>query len=94
MEKTLTEAAQLLQKISKGAAMRRDWETRNSASHEHESQPAVLAGIFRKDTPESKKEQPMHQKDMGATRDEDVTVQVQEKKTREKKEEAWQMQNH
>ena len=26
MEKTLTEAAQLLQKISKGAAMRRDWE--------------------------------------------------------------------
>jgi len=26
MEKTLTEATQLLQKISKGAAMRRDWE--------------------------------------------------------------------
>jgi hypothetical protein len=28
MEKTLMEAAQLLQKISKAAAMRRDWETR------------------------------------------------------------------
>jgi hypothetical protein len=28
MEKTLTKAAQLLQKISKAAAMRRDWETR------------------------------------------------------------------
>jgi hypothetical protein len=28
MEKTLTEAAKLLQKISKVAAMRRDWETR------------------------------------------------------------------
>jgi hypothetical protein len=28
MEKKLTEAAQLLQKISKAAAMRRDWETR------------------------------------------------------------------
>jgi hypothetical protein len=28
MEKTLTEAAQLLQTISKAAAMRRDWETR------------------------------------------------------------------
>jgi hypothetical protein len=28
MEKTLTEAAELLQKISKAAAMRRDWETR------------------------------------------------------------------
>jgi hypothetical protein len=27
MEKTLTKAAQLLQKISKAAAMRRDWET-------------------------------------------------------------------
>jgi hypothetical protein len=27
MEKTLTEVAQLLQKISKAAAMRRDWET-------------------------------------------------------------------
>src|SRR6185312_15959287 len=32
MEKTLTEAAQLLQKISKGAAMRRDWEKRCSSS--------------------------------------------------------------
>jgi hypothetical protein len=28
MEKTLTEAAQLLQKISKADAMQRDWETR------------------------------------------------------------------
>jgi hypothetical protein len=28
MEKTLTEAAQLLQTISKATAMRRDWETR------------------------------------------------------------------
>jgi hypothetical protein len=28
MEKTLTEAAQLLQKISKTTAMRKDWETR------------------------------------------------------------------
>jgi hypothetical protein len=28
MEKTLMEAAQLLQKISKAASMQRDWETR------------------------------------------------------------------
>jgi hypothetical protein len=28
MEETLAEAAQLLQKINKAAAMRRDWETR------------------------------------------------------------------
>jgi hypothetical protein len=32
MEKTLTEAAQLLQKLSKAAAMQRDWETRLSGS--------------------------------------------------------------
>jgi hypothetical protein len=35
MEKTLTEAAQLLQKISKAAAMRRDWETRLAGELEH-----------------------------------------------------------
>ena len=50
MEKTLTEAAQLLQKISKGAAMRRDWEKQCSASSEEESQVRVLAEIFRKET--------------------------------------------
>jgi hypothetical protein len=32
MEKTLTEAGQLLQKISKAAAMQRYWETRLSGS--------------------------------------------------------------
>ena len=37
MEKTLTEAAQLLQKISKGAAMQRDWEKQCLASSEEES---------------------------------------------------------
>jgi hypothetical protein len=37
MEKTLTEAAQLLQKISKAAAMRRDWETRLAGEPEHDS---------------------------------------------------------
>jgi hypothetical protein len=30
MEKTLTKATQLLQKISKAATMQRDWETRLS----------------------------------------------------------------
>jgi hypothetical protein len=37
MEKTLMEAAQLLQKISKAAAMRRDWETRLSGEPKHNS---------------------------------------------------------
>jgi hypothetical protein len=35
MKKTLTEAAQLLQKISKAAAMRRDWETRLAEEPEY-----------------------------------------------------------
>jgi hypothetical protein len=35
MEKTLTEAAQLLQKISKAAAMQRDWETRLAEEPEY-----------------------------------------------------------
>ena len=52
MEKTLMEAAQLLQKISKGAAMRRDWEKQCSASSEEESQVRVLVGIFRKEASE------------------------------------------
>jgi hypothetical protein len=37
MEKTLTKAAQLLQKISKVAAMRRDWETRLAKEPEYNS---------------------------------------------------------
>jgi hypothetical protein len=37
MEKTLMEPAQLLQKISKAAAMRRDWETRLSGEPKHNS---------------------------------------------------------
>jgi hypothetical protein len=35
MEKTLTEAAQLLQKISKVAGMQRDWETRLAEEPEY-----------------------------------------------------------
>jgi hypothetical protein len=35
MEKTLTEATQLLQKISKAVAMRRDWETRLAGAPEY-----------------------------------------------------------
>jgi hypothetical protein len=38
MEKTLTEATQLLQKISKVAAMRRDWETRLAEEPEFEEE--------------------------------------------------------
>ena len=62
MEKTLTEAAQLLQKISKGAAIRRDWEKLCSAISEEESQVRVLTGIFRKEPSEVREEQPKHGK--------------------------------
>jgi hypothetical protein len=53
MEKTLTEGAQLLQKISKAAAMRRDWETQLSRELEHDSKTA---------TPKDKEEEPIPEK--------------------------------
>ena len=74
MEKTLTEAAQLLQKISKGAAMRRDWEKQCSASSEEESQVRVLAGIFRKETSEVREEQPKHGKVIETNHDEEASI--------------------
>jgi hypothetical protein len=52
MEKTLTEAAQLLQKISKAATMRRDWETRLSGRPEHDSSMKTHAGISEEAAPE------------------------------------------
>jgi hypothetical protein len=44
MEKTLTEAAQLLQKISKVTTMRRDWETRLPGEPEHNSRMKMRTG--------------------------------------------------
>jgi hypothetical protein len=44
MEKTLKEVAQLLQKISKVAAMRRDWETRLAGELEHNSRMKTVDG--------------------------------------------------
>jgi hypothetical protein len=50
MEKTLTEAAQPLQKISKAASMRRDWETRLAEEPEYDSRMKKCAefskGLF------------------------------------------------
>jgi hypothetical protein len=43
MEKTLTEAAHLLQKISKAAAMRRDWEIRLAEVPEYNSRKKKCA---------------------------------------------------
>jgi hypothetical protein len=59
MEKTLTEAAQLLQKISKAAAMRRDWETRLAGDPESNSRMKKCAEFSKEATPEVTKEEPI-----------------------------------
>jgi hypothetical protein len=62
MEKTLTEAAQLLQKISKAAAMRRDWETRLAEELEYNSRKKKCAEFSKEATPEVIKEEPIPEK--------------------------------
>jgi hypothetical protein len=62
MEKTLTEAAQLLQKISKVAAMRRDWETRLAGEPKHNSRMKECAEFSKEATPEVTKEEPIPEK--------------------------------
>jgi hypothetical protein len=62
MEKTLTKAAQLLQKISKAAAMRRGWETRLAGEPEHNSRMKTCAEISKEATPEVTKEEPIPEK--------------------------------
>jgi hypothetical protein len=59
MEKTLTEAAQLLRKSSKAAAIRRDWETRLAGEPEYNSRMKKCAEISKEATPEVKKEEPI-----------------------------------
>jgi hypothetical protein len=62
MEKTLTEAAQLLQKISKVAAMRRDWETRLAEEPEYNSRKKKCDDFSKEATPEVTKEDPITEK--------------------------------
>ena len=85
MEKTLTEAVQLLQKISKGAAIRRDWEKLCSAISEEESQVRVLTGIFRKVTSEVREGQPKHGKVIETNHDEEASIRSATKDDPEKK---------
>jgi alkylhydroperoxidase/carboxymuconolactone decarboxylase family protein YurZ len=61
MEKTLTEATQLLQKISRAAAMRRDWETR-LAELEYNSRMKKHVEISKEENPEVTKEEPIQRK--------------------------------
>jgi hypothetical protein len=62
MEKTLTEAAQLLQKISKVAAMRRVWETRLAGEPEYNPRMKTCAEISKEATPKVTKEEPIPEK--------------------------------
>jgi hypothetical protein len=62
MEKTLTEATQLLQKNSKEAAMRRDWETRLAGEPEHNSRMKKCAEFSKEATLEVTKEEPIPEK--------------------------------
>jgi hypothetical protein len=62
MEKTLTEAAQLLQKMSKAAAMRRDWETRLAEEPEYNSRKKKCAEFLKEAIPEVTKEEPVPEK--------------------------------
>jgi hypothetical protein len=62
MEKTLTEAIQLLQKISKATSMRRDWETRLAGELEHDSRMKKCAEFSKEATPEVTKEEPIPKK--------------------------------
>jgi hypothetical protein len=75
MEKTLTEATQLLQRISEGMAMQRDREEHISGSVEQETGVEVLAGISRKEPPKVKKEEAMQEKIEGATHNEGGPIQ-------------------
>jgi hypothetical protein len=62
MEKTLKEAAQLLQKISKAATMRRDWETRLAEEPEYNSRKKKCAEFSKEATSEVTKEEPIPRK--------------------------------
>jgi hypothetical protein len=62
MEKTLMEAAQLLQKISKAAAMQRDWETRLAEEPEYNSRKKKCAEFSKEATPEVTKVEPITEK--------------------------------
>jgi hypothetical protein len=62
MEKTLTEAAQLLQKISKAAAMQRDWETRLAEEPEYNLRKKKCAEFSKEATLEVTKEEPIPEK--------------------------------
>jgi hypothetical protein len=58
MDKTISEATQILQRISNGQRTQRDWQRRCREEQNDKSKPKVLAEISEKDEPEVKKYEP------------------------------------
>jgi hypothetical protein len=58
MDKTISEAAQILQRISNGKRTQRDWQRRFREEQNDKSKPGVLAEISEKDEPKVKKDEP------------------------------------
>jgi hypothetical protein len=58
MDKTISEAAQILQRISNGQRMQQYWQRRCREEQNDKSKPKVLAEISEKDESEVKKDEP------------------------------------
>jgi hypothetical protein len=61
MDKTISEATQILQRISNGQRTQRDWQRCCREEQNDKSKPKVLAEISEKDEPEVKKDEPIIQ---------------------------------
>jgi hypothetical protein len=61
MDKTISEAAQILQRISNGQRTQRDWQRRCREEQNDKSKPKVLAEFSEKDEPEVKEDEPIIQ---------------------------------
>jgi hypothetical protein len=58
MDKTISEATQILQRMSNGQITQQDWQRRCREEQNDKSQLKVLAEIFEKDEPEVKEDEP------------------------------------
>jgi hypothetical protein len=58
MDKTISEAAQILQRISNGQRTQRDWQRRCREEQNDKSKPKVLAEFSEKDEPEVMEDEP------------------------------------
>jgi hypothetical protein len=62
MDKTIGEAAQILQRINNGQRTQRDWQRRCREEQNDKSKHNVLAEIFEKDEPDVKKDERPYKK--------------------------------